>query len=166
MRKVLIYTIVAAVLTIVGCRPADYKEIGMPSDPLGSLAGNWKLVKVIQKDEQAEIKNSPYVSEDITGLFAYSTLSLKLDIANGAPAQYTITPGAAPAIITGNAGKWVLDNNATPSKAWFISGTDTTIMQISSYPRSFDQGFQMKVERKEQPSGKLATSYTYDFVKQ
>lgn len=147
------------------CTPDKYREIGAPSEPLASLTGTWKLDKVVQKDEQAEVKNSPFVSEDITNLFNYKTLTIKLNTNAGVPADYLVTPGTAPTIITSSSGKWLVDDVKAPTKIWFVNGTDTTVMQIGSYPRSFNQGFQMRVMKYEQPS-KLAVSYTYDFIKQ
>lgn len=166
MKLKIFFSILSIAALAVSCRPDKYEVMSIAEKPVDNLTGTWKLTKVIQKDEQSEIKNSPYVSMDVTNLLPYNTMSIRLDSKDGVPTNFVVTPGTAPQVIKNNTGKWLINDTKQPTKARFINGVDTTYIDINSYPRSFDNSFELKVYKYEQPSGKLAQSYTYQFTKQ
>lgn len=163
------FVLALAVYTLVlaGCRPEKFETAPPAGNVITSLTGNWTLKSAIQKDETAEIKNSPYVTLDLTPLFPYTQYKLTLTgTAGSATGTYTAVPGAAPRILRSNTGKWEADNAENPKQIAFISGTDTTRMQIGSYPTSFNAAFKLRQTKIDLATGKPAITYDYEFVKQ
>ncbi|MCU7552592.1 DUF5004 domain-containing protein [Chitinophagaceae bacterium LB-8] len=157
---------VMATLVFVNCSPEEYDALPDSGNVTSSLIGNWTLRSVIQKDEGAEIKNSPFVTTDLTSIFPYTQYKLTLDGASGASGTYTAVPGASPKIIRSNTGKWEVDDVKNPKTISFINGTDTTKMQIGSYPRSFNSSFKLRQTKVDLATKKVALTYDYEFVKQ
>jgi hypothetical protein len=159
---------IAAMATLVmsGCSPEEYDALPESGNVATSLTGNWTLKSVIQKDESAEIKNSPFVTQDLTSIFPYTQYKLTLAGTPGASGTYTAVPGASPKIIRSNTGKWEVDDIKNPKTIFFISGTDTTRMQIGTYPRSFNSSFKLRQTKIDLATGKAALTYDYEFVKQ
>lgn len=159
---------IAAVATVLfsGCSPEEYNSIPESGNVITSLSGNWTLKSVIQKDESAEIKNSPFVTTDLTAVFPYTQYKLTLDGTAAATGNYTAVPGSAPKIIRSNTGKWEVDDLKNPKVISFINGTDTTKMQIGSYPRTFNSSFKLRQTKIDLATGKSAITYDYEFVKQ
>lgn len=164
MKKILLP--VLGLLILAGCRPDEFEDLGAAQNNIDAISGTWKLISVVQKDEGAEVKNSPFVTIDLTSIFPYSTSSLVLNTAAGQPSTYTYSRGTAPAIISSPSGNWKVDDVTNPKVISFINGTDTTKMSVGSYPRSFDNTFSLKNTKVDKGnSDKLAISYTYRFSK-
>ena len=157
-----------ATLVVIGCSPEEYDALPESSNVITSLAGNWTLKSVVQKDEGAENKNSPFVTMDLTSIFPYTQYKLTLASTSGTSGTYTAVPGASPKIIRSNTGKWEVDDAKNPKVISFINGTDTTKMQIGSYPRSFNQSFKLRQTKVDMSTAAKAPaiSYDYEFVKQ
>ena len=155
-----------AVAIMFSCSPEEYDVLPESGNVITSLTGNWTLKSVVQKDENAEIKNSPFVSTDLTSIFPYTQYKLTLDGTPAASGTYTAVPGSAPKIIRSNTGKWEVDDIKNPKTIYFINGTDTTKMQIGSYPRTFNASFKLRQTKIDLATGKAAISYDYEFVKQ
>lgn len=170
MKKVKNILCIAAMTTLVvtGCSPEKYDALPASDNVITSLTGNWTLRSVIQKDEGAENKNSPFVTLDLTSIFPYTQYKLTLASTSGTSGTYTAVPGASPKIIRSNTGKWEVDDAKNPKFISFISGTDTTKMQIGSYPRTFNQSFKLRQTKVDQSTDAkaAAVSYDYEFVKQ
>jgi hypothetical protein len=163
----IILTIVAMAVTVLsGCSPEEYDALPETGNVITSLTGNWTLKSVVQKDEGAEIKNSPFVTTDLTSIFPYTQYKLTLDGTPAASGTYTAVPGSAPKIIRSNTGKWEVDDIKNPKVISFINGTDTTRMQIGSYPRTFNASFKLRQTKIDLATGKAAITYDYEFVKQ
>lgn len=150
----------------IGCKREEFSSPAPSGDVLSTLTGSWRLAKATQKDEGAEIKNSPYVTMDITSLFPYTDYRLTLTGTAGNKGTYTAVPGNSPKIIKYNTGNWEVDDVTNPKMIWFINGTDTTKMQIGSYPTSFNASFKLKQTKIDVATGKPAITYDYEFVKQ
>lgn len=164
MKKILIP--VLGLLLITGCRPDEFGDLQPAQNNIDAISGTWKLISVVQKDEGAEIKNSPFVTIDLTSIFPYNSSSLVLNTSGGQPSTYTYNRGTAPAIITSASGSWKVDDITNPKVISFINGSDTTKMSVGSYPRSFDNTFSLKNTKVDLGnSNKLAISYTYRFSK-
>ena len=159
---------IAAITALVlpACSPEEYDALPESGNVITSLTGNWTLKSVVQKDESAEIKNSPFVTQDLTSIFPYTQYKLTLQGASGATGTYTAVPGTSPKIIRSNTGKWEVDDAKNPKIISFINGTDTTKMQIGSYPRSFNASFKLRQTKIDLATGKAALTYDYEFVKQ
>lgn len=153
-------------LVFTACSPAERKEIGAPRNVVESLAGNWKLTKAIQVDEDAAKKGFPFKELDITSLFPYTNFVLQLNLNNGVPSTFTTTPGSSPKIIKLASGTWSLDDNISPKNVTLTSGTTTEIVTLGGYPVGPYNTLKLKVERKDASTGKLLISYSYEFAKQ
>ena len=153
-------------LLFTACQPDQIKEIGESRNILSSLEGNWKLIKATQVDEDASRKGFPYKELDITSLFPYTNFQLKLNLANGAPATFTTTPGSSPKIIKLATGNWAVDNAEYPKVITLTSGATTEKVTLGGYPVGAANTLKLKVERKDATTGKLLISYSYEFAKQ
>ena len=161
MNTIKIFFIVAfCTLVSIRCKREEFSSVPATTDALASLTGSWTLKNVTQKDETAEIKNSPYVSMNITSLFPYTQYKLTLAGTAGATTgTYTAVPGEAPQIIRYNTGNWQVDDPKNPKKITFINGTDKIEMQIGSYPTSFNNGFKLKQTKIDAVTNKPAVTY-------
>ena len=166
MKLKLFFSFLLAALFLVSCRPEKFEAIPTANEVLTSLSGTWTLRSVTQKDETAEIRNSPFVTMDLTPLFPYTQYKLTLNGSGSATGDYTAVPGASPKIIRSNTGKWVVDDVKNPKLVSFINGTDTTKMEIGSYPTSFNASFKLKQTKVDVATGKPAITYNYEFAKQ
>ncbi len=153
-------------LVFTACTPAERQELGVPRNIVESLAGNWKLTKATQVDEDAAKKGFPYKELDITSLFPYTNFVLQLNLNNGVPATFTTTPGSSPKIIKLASGTWSLDDNLSPKNVTLTSGATTEIVTLGGYPVGPYNTLKLKVERKDAATGKLLISYSYEFAKQ
>lgn len=165
--KKLIFILTTLAAAFTGCRPDDPGAVLKPqAEVVSSLDGNWQLSAVTQTDNEAPLKNSPFVTKDLTDIFPYRDFKLLLKTSNGAPTDFTVTKGNSPAIIPLNNGTWKVDNADLPKNISFINGTDTVKATIGSYPSSFNQSFQLKVEKKDAATGQVKVIYQYKFTKQ
>lgn len=168
MNTIKIFFLIAfCTLVSIRCKREEFTSVPVSADPLASLLGSWTIKNVTQKDEGAEIKNSPYVTMNLTSLFPYT--QYKLTLTGGTTATtgtYTAVPGSAPQIIRFNTGTWQVDDPKNPKKITFINGTDKMEMQIGSYPTSLNKGFKLKQTKIDVVTNKPAVSYEYEFVKQ
>jgi hypothetical protein len=155
-----------ATLLATGCKREEFSSVPPSGEVLTSLSGSWTLTRVTQKDETAEIKNSPFVTLDLTPLFPYTEYKLTLTSTGNATGDYTAVPGASPKIIRSNTGQWIVDDVKNPKFVSFVNGADTTRMQIGSYPTSFNSGFKLTQTKIDVATGKPAISYNYEFSKQ
>jgi hypothetical protein len=165
INQIVLFIFLAGFLTI-GCKREEFDNVPPSGDVLTSLAGSWTLKRVIQKDETAEIKNSPFVTLDLTSLFPYTEYKLTLTSTGSATGDYTAVPGASPKIIRSNTGKWIVDDVKNPKFVSFVDGADTTKMEIGSYPTSFNSSFKLKQTKVDVATGQPAISYNYEFSKQ
>lgn len=166
MKLKLIFSLALSALLLVSCTPEEFDSVPNTNSVLTSLSGTWTLRSVTQKDESAELRNSPFVTLDLTPLFPYNQYKLTLNGSGTASGDYTAVPGAAPKIIRSNTGKWQVDDVTNPKLVSFINGTDTTKMEIGSYPTSFNASFKLKQTKVDRATGKPAITYNYEFVKQ
>jgi hypothetical protein len=163
-------SLIVALMTgmiFASCSPEDFGDVvGPVNNNINNLTGNWRLTKVTQTDLEASLKNSPFVSSDITTEFPYSDFRLAFNSAAGAPTTFTTTPGNSPRVIRLASGNWRVDNVAAPGQVQFINGVDTVKALFGSYPSSFDPTFKLRVDRINTETGKATMRYDYQFVKQ
>ena len=165
--KTVLFGLIAAMM-FAACSPDEHKEIGAPRNIMGSLAGNWKLIKATQVDEPAASKGFPFKEMDITNLFPYTNFQLRLN--SGSPGTFTTTPGSSPKIIQLTSGTWTVDNPEYPQKITLTSGTTTEVVTLGAYPVGAMNTLKIKVSKYEVVAPplvpKLLISYTYEFAKQ
>jgi len=158
-------------LAFYSCRPDDFKDLGTPAAVASSLAGTWKLNKVIQTDEDAKNKGFSYSQIniqqlDVTSLFPYNDFKFTLNMNGNTPSTFSTTPGNAPKIIKLASGNWVVDDPNYPKVISMISGTDTAKITLGSYPMGLSPVLKVTSEKRDASTGKLLISYTYEFTKQ
>ena len=157
-------------LLFATCRPDDFKDIGEPRDTPASMAGAWKLTKVIQKDEESARKGFPYSEIDLTNIFPYSQFTLTLNVdENQSPTTFTSNAGSSPDIIGLPSGTWSVDNGAAPTKIDFKQGSTTKSVTLGSYPLGGNDKLKFRIEKRDADpaaNNKLLISYTYEFTKQ
>jgi Domain of unknown function (DUF5004) len=150
-------------LLFAGCRPDSYDPIGNANDNITAISGVWKLTKVTQTDAESQRKGFPYAVEDITTLFNYTTLQLTFNVANGAPAAFTINNGSAPPITGITSGTWAVDDIKAPKAITLSSGAASEIMTLGAYPNSVSNKLKVKVTRTDVATNKLLIVYDYEF---
>ncbi len=146
-----------------GCRPEGFAPLGDTNDNLTAIAGVWKLTKVTQTDFESQRKGFPYAVEDITTLFAYSTLQMTLNATAGAPGNFTINNDTAPPITSITSGTWSIDDPKAPKTITLKSGAVTEIMTLGGYPNSVNQTLKVKVTRSDAATNKVLIVYDYEF---
>jgi hypothetical protein len=173
MKKVLnkLLLPVFLVLAFYSCRPDNFKDLGTPSNVTSSLAGTWKLNKVIQTDEDAKNKGFTYTpiniqQLDVTNIFPYTDFKFTLNMNGSTPSTFTTTPGNAPKIIKLTTGNWVIDDPNYPKVISMINGTDTAKITLGSYPMGSSPVLKVTSEKRDASTGKLLISYSYEFIKQ
>lgn len=159
-------------LVSIRCTREEFNAVPASGDVLTSLNGSWKIRNVIQTDEAASGKSSPYISMNITSLFPYTEYKLTLNGTAGAvTGTFTAVPGNAPPVIPFNTGNWEVDNPKNPQVITFTNGSQEVEMKIGSYPSSFNPAFkltQTKLDMAVAPPDPPAPAitYEYEFVKQ
>lgn len=156
---------------LTACRPEKFKEVGALSPVVASLAGTWKLTRVIQTDEDAKSKGFSYgpinvQQMDITNVFPYTDFKLTLNANGNTPTTFTTAPGNAPKIIPVASGNWLLDDPAYPKVLTMANATDTAKVTLGSYPSGETPVLKIRVERRNATTNKLLVSYSYEFTKQ
>ncbi len=167
MKRILTITAVASLLALASCRPEKFGDIvGTSVSNITNLTGSWKLVKATQTDMEAPIKNSPFVTRDITTDFPFADFRLTLNSTGTASTTFATTPGNSPRIIRLATGNWRVDNADAPRNIQFINGTDTVRALVGSYPTSFRSDFSVRIDRVNTETGKTTMRYDYVFAKQ
>ena len=167
--NILLVAVITAVM-LVSCQPADFKEIGSTREVAASLAGNWTLTKVTQKDEDAARKGFPYSELDLTTVFPYTEFKLTLNVNGPSPSTFTAAPGNSPKILSLTSGTWGVDNGDAPGAIIFKgAGGSTEQVTLGAYPLGGNDKLRFKIERRDADpaaNNKLLLSYTYEFSKQ
>ena len=153
------------------CQPSKYKNLEVPQTVASSLAGTWKLSKVLQTDEDAKSKGFTYgpinVQQlDITNAFSYTDFKLTLNVNGTAPSTFTTTPGNSPKILSLASGNWTFDDPNYPKVLTFTSGTTSEKITLGSYPAGASPILKITTERRDASTNKLLITYSYEFVKQ
>jgi len=156
---------------LYSCKPESFDDVKAPSDVAASIAGTWRLTKVIQTDEDAKAKGFTYGSVnvqqmDITSVFPYTDFRLTLNTSGATPSTFTTTPGNAPQIIKLASGNWSFDDPKFPKTIKMTSGTQEETVSIGGYPTAINPTLNLKLERRDAATNKLLVSYSYQFTKQ
>ncbi|KYP13598.1 DUF5004 domain-containing protein [Flavihumibacter sp. CACIAM 22H1] len=168
MKFINLLTIACGSFLLLSCEPENFGPVikETTDNNIAALSGTWKITSAKQTDEEASLKNSPYVSSIITNDFPYTEFQLSLESQGGLPTGFATTPGNAPRVIPFASGKWEVDNPEAPSQVAFINGTDTMRAVLGAYPSAFRSSFILKIPRVNAESGKTTMMYEYQFTKQ
>jgi hypothetical protein len=153
------------IAVLYSCRPDTYKTLAAPGNYIQSLAGTWKLSKVLQTDEDAKRKGFPFQSQDITNVFAYTDFTMTLNTNGTTPTSFVIVRGNAPNIIPIASGNWKVDDPKFPNVLTLSNGTDSSKITLGAYPVQQTPLLKLSAHKKDASTGKLLISYSYEFTK-
>lgn len=154
----------AGTLALAACKPdavKDYEPVS--SGSVKSVAGTWTGSSVLQRDNDAERKNFPYKSMDITSALEFNKVKITLLENNGQPTTFTIDHSTAPKIFRLTTGTWKVDNTDKVGIISLINPGDTIKLVLGSY-NLLSQG-KMQLRQAKTLLGKDAVTYEYNFSK-
>lgn len=155
---------IAATITIVSCQPEKMKDYEpVVSGGVESIAGTWTGTSVLQRDRDAERKNFPYKTQDITNLLEFTKVKVTLAQSGGQPTTFNVDHGGAPPIFRITSGKWEVDNAQKVGTIALINGTDTVRLVLGSY--SLIGSNKMLLKQSKTLLGVEVISYEYNFSK-
>ncbi len=155
-----------ALIWTTSCSPEEFPEIGEPADRVSQLAGTWRVLSVIQRDDDAIRKGFPsnVREQDITNIFPYTDFNLTLEISGDAPANFTVVQGNSPNLIGGfTSGTWALDNNTLPGMITFTEGSSSYDIEIGSFA-NIESTLILTVQRTLLKSGVSESFITYEYI--
>ena len=83
---------------VTACSPDSAKNyIPRKTGDVASITGTWKGTLVTQRDNDAELKNFPYKTQDITTVLDFTKVTLTLNSSSNLPGTFAINYGGAPA---------------------------------------------------------------------
>lgn len=154
----------AAMIALAACQPDEAKEyVPVESGNVKSVAGTWTGSSVLQRDNDAERKNFPYKSLDITGALEFNKVKLTLVENNGQPTTFTIDHGGAPQIFRLTSGTWKVDNAAKVGTISLINAGDTIKLTLGSYNLLAQN--KMLLKQSKTLLGKEVIGYEFNFSK-
>jgi hypothetical protein len=156
--------ILAAMIVMTACQPdklKDYEKV--TAGNISSIAGTWTGTSVLQRDNDAERKNFPYKSMDVTAPLEFTKVKLTLQANNGQPGTFNIDHGSAPPIFKITSGTWKVDNTEKVGVISLISAPDTIRLVLGSYNLIASNKMQLRQSRTL--LGKDAITYEFNFSK-
>ena len=159
-----ILTVFMITVFIAACQPESTKNyIPRKSGDVASVTGTWKGTSVVQRDNDAERKNFPYKTQDITAALDFTKVTLTLTSSSNLPGTFTINYGGAPAYFKISSGQWKADNISKIGKIQLFNGNDTINLVMGSY-LLLDQN-KLQVKQAKSLLGKEAVTYEFNFSK-
>lgn len=149
----------------MGCQPDPFKEIGDPIVPVESISGNWRLNKVTQTDINAEEKDFPYKSLDITDILPYQDVTISLTFSNGTPGAFTSANATNLDLFNVESGTWSVDQLQAPKTLYLVNNGDSSEITIGGYPNALRSSLVLSVIRVEEGTNKNIIRYDYEFVR-
>jgi hypothetical protein len=156
--------IIGILVAFAACRPEKIRpyEKG-EAGSVNSIAGVWKGSTAIQRDNDAERKNFPFKSLDITAPLGFTQYKLTLNAANGQPSNFTIDYGTGVPFFKFTSGNWEVDNTEKVGTIKLYNGLDTAKFVLGAY-NLIDQD-RLLLKRSKQLLGKDAITYEFNFIK-
>lgn len=154
----------AAMIALAACHPDEAKDyIPVESGNVKSVAGTWTGSSVLQRDNDAERKNFPYKSMDITNVLEFNKVKLTLQESNGQPTTFTVDHGGAPQIFRLTSGTWKVDNTSKVGLISLINNNDTIKLTLGSY--NLIANNKLKLTQTKTLLGKDVITYEFNFSK-
>lgn len=159
-----LFTILAASAVLLSCKPEQMKDYEpVTSGGIESIAGTWTGASVLQRDRDAERKNFPYKTQDVTSLLEFNKVRLTLVANAGQPTTFSIDHGGAPQIFRFTSGTWKVDNAQKVALIDLINGTDTIHLTLGSY--SLLASNKMQLKQSKTLLGVEVINYEFNFSK-
>jgi hypothetical protein len=160
----IIITAIVSAVVLPNCQPESAKVyIPRESGNVASVTGVWKGVSVIQRDNDAEKKNFPYKTQDITSALDFTKVTLTLNSSSNLPGTFTINYGTAPAFFKLTSGQWKADNVNKIGSIQLYNGLDTVKLVMGNY-LLLDQN-KMKIVQAKTLLGQAVVTYEFNFSK-
>lgn len=154
----------AAMVALAACQPDEAKDyVPVETGGVNSVAGVWTGSSVLQRDNDAERKNFPYKSMDITSVLEFTKVKLTLQESNGQPTTFTVDHGGAPQIFRLTSGTWKVDNAKKVGLISLINAGDTIHLTLGSYNLIAQNKMQLRQSRTL--LGKEVITYEFNFSK-
>ena len=158
-----VFAAVAAVM-ITSCQPEKMKDYEpVVTGGVESIAGTWTGTTVLQRDMDAQRKNFPYKTQDITNVLEFNKVKLTLTASGGQPTTFNIDHGSAPPIFKITSGTWKVDNAQKVGTIALINGTDTINLVLGSY--SLLASNKMLLKQSKTLLGVEVINYEFNFSK-
>lgn len=156
--------VIGTLVALAACRPEKIKPFEKgDSGSVNSIAGVWKGSTAIQRDNDAERKNFPFKSQDITSALGFTQYKLTLNATNGQPSTFTIDYGTGVPFFKFTSGNWSVDNSEKVGKIKLYNGLDTAQFVLGAYNLIGQDKLLLK--RSKQLLGKDAVTYEFNFIK-
>ncbi|HYF32245.1 MAG TPA: hypothetical protein VD993_14075 [Chitinophagaceae bacterium] len=157
-------TILAASAMLLSCKPESVKDYEpVTTGGVESIAGTWTGTSVLQRDRDAERKNFPYKTQDITNLLEFNKVKLTLVANGGQPTTFTVDHGTAPQIFRLTSGTWKVDNTEKVGTISLINAGDTIKLTLGSY--SLLASNKMLLKQSKTLLGVEVINYEFNFSK-
>jgi hypothetical protein len=154
----------AAMMVLAACKPDKIKNYEpVTSGGVKAVAGTWTGSTVLQRDNDAERKNFPYKSMDITSALEFTKVKLTLQESGGQPTNFTIDHGTAPKIFRLTTGTWKADNADKVGTISLINAGDTIKLIMGSY--NLLSSNQLQLRQAKTLLGKDVITYEFNFSK-
>ena len=151
-------------IALAACKPDNAKDyVPVVTGNVKSVAGTWTGSSVLQRDNDAERKNFPYKSMDVTNVLEFNKVKLTLAESNGQPTTFNIDHGGAPQIFRLTSGTWKVDNTDKVGIISLINGTDTIKLTLGSYTLLANN--KMMVKQSKTLLGNEVITYEFNFSK-
>ena len=123
-----------ATVVITSCQPDKMKDYEpVTTGGVESIAGTWTGTTVLQRDMDAQRKNYPYKTQDISSTLEFNKVKITLVANAGQPTTFNIDHGTAPPIFRITSGTWKVDNAQKVGNISLINGADTIKLVLGSY---------------------------------
>lgn len=147
------------------CQPDSTKNyLPRKAGDVASITGTWKGTSVVQRDNDAELKNFPYKSQDVTAILDFTKVTLIINSSSGLPGTFEFKYGGAPPFFKISNGQWKADNISKIGKIQLFNGNDTINLNMGSY-LLLDQN-KLQIKQVKTLLGKAAITYEFNFSKQ
>lgn len=163
MIRKIAFSILAASLLLVGCKPEPKGEIGTPFDKVSGFAGTWKITSFTQQDLNNPIKETRDLSD-----FYVVDGEEPLTLIFNSDKTYSVQVGPGKNYF-GTGGSWGFDNVEYPSFLMLYTPTDTIQLSLGSVVRSFDNALSLELPRTCTDSEGNVTNtviYSFNFARQ
>ncbi len=152
----------AAIVVLVACQPDKLKDFQpVESGGIDDIAGTWTGVNVLQRDNDAERKDFPFKTMDVTNALEFTKVKLTLQASNGQPTTFNIDHGTAPEIFRLKSGTWKVDNVDKVGVISLINPGDTIRLVLGPY--SHLAADKMLLKQSKTLLGKDAITYEFNF---
>lgn len=164
LKSKIVSVTLAAMIALAACQPDEAKEyVPVESGNVKSVAGTWTGSSVLQRDNDAERKNFPYKSMDVTSALEFNKVKLTLQESNGQPTTFTVDHGGAPQMFRLTSGTWKVDNVGKVGTISLINANDTIHLTLGSYNLIAENKLMLRQSRTL--LGKEVITYEFNFSK-